>query len=71
MVIQGKARRFVVGILAALVIALFVREAAAQMIPTPEVCKRTTPSDWEWWANWCWNYPASGGSLMHTGFLIR
>jgi hypothetical protein len=71
MVIQGKARRFVLGMLIALLLTLFVREAVAQMIPTPQVCRETTPADWAWWENWCWNYPASGGSLMHSGFLVR
>jgi hypothetical protein len=68
MVIQGKARRYVLGLLVALLIGLFVREAVAQHIPTPEACKNSTPSDWEWWENMCWNYPSAA---PHRGILVR
>ena len=67
MVIQGKPRRFVLAILVSLLLALFVREAVAQHIPTPAICKTTTPADWEWWENWCWNYPAA----VQPPFLVR
>lgn len=68
MVVQGKARRFTVAILAAVLLALFVREAAAQMIPTPKICQTTTPDDLAWWANWCWNYPTFANP---TPVLVR
>lgn len=70
MVIQGKARRVFLGLLAALLIGLFVREAVAQMVATPQVCRETTSSDWAWWKNGCWNYPAAPDQPF-TGFVVR
>lgn len=72
MVVSHRPRRFVLVLLALVLVGLFVRQATAQMIPTPEVCKRTTPADWEWWENLCWNYPTAGAQVpAHIGFLIR
>jgi hypothetical protein len=69
MVIQAR-KRFVVAFVVAVMLALFVREATAQVIATPEACKNSTPSDWAWWENLCWNYP-SAMPAMHRGFVIR
>ena len=74
--IQGKPRRYVLALLVAVVVAMFARAAFAQAIPTPEACKRSTPSDWEWWEHMCWNYPSESaksmrGLVKHPGFLIR
>lgn len=69
MAIQGKARRFALAVLTVLFLALWVRAAMAQVIATPEACKTSTPSDWAWWENMCWNYPSS--TSAHRGFLVR
>jgi hypothetical protein len=69
MVFQARIRKAVIALLVVLLVGAFIREAVAQMIPTPEVCKRTGPSDWEWWENWCWNYPSAAG-YPQRGFLI-
>jgi hypothetical protein len=68
MVIQGKARRYVLGLLVALLIGLFVREAVAQVIATPPACKTATPSDWEYYQYMCWNYPSAAPL---RGILVR
>jgi hypothetical protein len=70
MVVHGKARRFVVGILIAVLVAMFVSKAHAQLIPTPEICKTTSPDDWAWWYHMCWNYPTASGAYPQRGFLL-
>lgn len=69
MVVQGKSRRWAVIVLACVLVALFVREAYAQHIPTPEICKSVGPGDWEYWANGCWQFPSSQPAFR--GFVIR